>query len=154
MGADLCSQDECQDILAQIPQSGSFRFLDQIRELSDSHIIANYRFRGDEWFYSGHFPGDPVTPGVILIEAMAQAGLVALGIYLLRKENPKMKLRTLFSECEVEFFEVVPPGAQITITGTKIYWRQHKLKSSVEITLDNGRRAAAGTIAGLGVEVE
>lgn len=153
MEGKACSKAECQEVLQQIPQVGNFRFLDEILELSEQHIVARYRFRGDEWFYAGHFPGDPVTPGVILIEAMAQAGLVALGLYIISKERPQLKLTTLFSECAVEFLEVVRPGQEIIITGTKVYWRRRKLQSRVEITLENGERAAFGTMAGLAVEV-
>ena len=46
-------------------------------------LVGAYRFREDEFFYRGHFPGRPITPGVILIETMAQIGVVAFGMYLL-----------------------------------------------------------------------
>ena len=64
-------------ILDSIPQQEPFRFIDEILELSEDHILAAYRFREDADFYRGHFPGNPVTPGVILIETMAQSGVVA-----------------------------------------------------------------------------
>ena len=153
MSVNLCTAIERQQVLASIPQVGTFRFLDEILELSDDHIVASYLFRGDEWFYSGHFPGDPVTPGVILIEAMAQAGLVALGMYILRKEQPDVRLRTLFSECAVEFLAMVRPGERVVINGQKIYWRRNKLQSKVELRLASGEVAACGTVSGLGVKV-
>ncbi len=153
MVANACPEAERKSILEQIPQKPPFRFLNEIQELSDDHIVAKYRFTGEEFFYAGHFPGDPVTPGVILLEAMAQAGLVALGIYLLRKERPEAKIRTLFSECAVEFLAMVRPGEEVSIRGEKVYWRRNKLQSRVELRLEDGSLAASGTVSGMGVAV-
>ena len=81
MGDDLLNFGPAE-VLAALPQQAPFRFLDEIVELDDEHIVARYTFRDDEDFYRGHFPGNPLTPGVILVETMAQAGVVALGLYL------------------------------------------------------------------------
>ena len=140
-----------EDVLERMPQKPPFLFIDQILELSEHTIYARYRFKEDEYFYKGHFPGDPVTPGVILVEAMAQTGLVALGLYLLFQESPKAQLRTLFSECEVEFSEMVRPGETVFMRGERIFWRRNKLKSKVELSLEDGRVAASGVVAGVGV---
>ena len=149
-----CGESERERVLAELPQVGTFRFIDQIQELSETHIKASYKFRGDEWFYSGHFPGDPVTPGVILIEAMAQAGLVALGMYILSRERPNLKLRTLFSECTVEFLNVVLPGETVHVLGERSYWRRNKLQSKITLFRESGELIAVGTFSGLGVEVQ
>ena len=151
--ATACEANERQEVLDQLPQVGSFRFIDQIQELSEQHIKASYHFTGKEWFYAGHFPGDPVTPGVILIEAMAQAGLVALGIYILSKERSNSKLRTLFSECSVEFLNVVLPGETVHVLGERVYWRRNKLQSKISLFRESGELVAVGTFSGLGVEV-
>src|SRR5512137_2288214 len=74
-------------ILLNIPQQHPFRFIDEILELDEEHIVGAYRFREDEYFYPGHFPGQPITPGVILIETMAQTGVVAFGLYLHMKQR-------------------------------------------------------------------
>ncbi len=79
MAADAIMREK---ILAAVPQQPPFRFIETIRELDEEGIVGSYRFRRDEYFYRGHFPGRPVTPGVILIEAMAQTGVVAHGLYL------------------------------------------------------------------------
>jgi 3-hydroxyacyl-[acyl-carrier-protein] dehydratase len=67
------------DALAALPHGPSFRFVDELRALDPGRSgVGRYRVRGDESFLSGHFPGDPIMPGVILIEAVAQlAGVVA-----------------------------------------------------------------------------
>ena len=65
--------------LARLPHGPSFRFVDRIVELTPGISgRATYRLRGDEAFLAGHFPGQPILPGVIMIEAVAQlAGVVA-----------------------------------------------------------------------------
>ena len=77
------------EVLALVPQQEPFRFIDEIVELDDEHIVARYTFRPDADFYRGHFPGNPITPGVILTETMAQAGVVAFGIYLYALETSR-----------------------------------------------------------------
>jgi len=151
MADNQCSEEQRQEVLSLLPQKPPFLFIDRILELSETHIVAEYRFKEDESFYAGHFPGDPVTPGVILIETMAQAGLVALGIYLLKKEGRTEKMRTLFSDCAVEFSEMVRPGELVTVSAERIFWRFGKLKSKVELRLEDGRLAASGNVSGMGV---
>lgn len=151
MSRNVCSDEQRQYILSRLPQKPPFLFLDQILELSPEHIVAEYRFKEDEHFYAGHFPGDPVTPGVILVEAMAQAGLVALGIYLLELERPGVMLRTMFTDCAVDFSHAVLPNEKVTISAERLFWRRNKLKSKVELRLENGVIAAHGVVSGLGV---
>ena len=97
---------------------------------------------------------NPVTPGVLLIESMAQAGLVALGLYLLWKECPPEeaeKLVTVFVDANVEFTGRVLPGDRVQILGSKVYFRRRKLRSQVEMRLEDGTLVCAGTISGMGV---
>ena len=74
MGAEITGAT----LLELLPQQEPFRFVDEIVEVDEEHIVARYTFRPDADFYRGHFPGNPITPGVLLTEQRdAVAGFVA-----------------------------------------------------------------------------
>ena len=142
-------------VLQLLPQQEPFRFVDRILELDEEHIVATYRFRGEADFYRGHFPGKPVTPGVLLLEAVAQVGVVALGIYLFALDHSKAELErtvTFFTDAEVEFSGVVAPDTEVTISAKKVFWRRNKLRSQATMTLADGTLVCAATISGMGVK--
>jgi len=142
------------DILALLPQQQPFRFLDEIVEVDEEHIVAAYRFREDHDFYRGHFPGKPVTPGVILIEAMAQAAVVAHGIYILARETSLDEVRrtlSFFTDANVEFSGMVPPGSRVVTTGRKVFFRRRKFRSEARMHLEDGTLVCSGQLSGLGV---
>jgi 3-hydroxyacyl-[acyl-carrier-protein] dehydratase len=142
-----------KQVLDLIPQQDPFRFIDDIIELDNDHIVGVYRFHPEANFYRGHFPGNPVTPGVILIESLAQVGIVALGIYLHAQESEvdTTKMMTLFTDTDVEFSGIVNPGDRVTITAEKIFYRRRKLRSKAEMKLDDGTIVCSGTVSGMGV---
>ena len=146
------------EVLKLVPQQPPFRFIDEIISLDDEQIVGAYRFREDEYFYRWHFPGNPITPGVILIETMAQVGVVAFGIYLLsRQKNTRpsqmdMPL-SLFSLADgVEFKKIVLPGERVIIKGEKIYFRKKIIKAKVIIEREDGEIICSGELSGVGVD--
>ncbi|MBW2230444.1 MAG: beta-hydroxyacyl-ACP dehydratase [Deltaproteobacteria bacterium] len=150
MGRDLSPAET----LALVPQQEPFRFIETIDELDREHIVASYRFPEDADFYRGHFPGNPITPGVILVEAMAQAGVVAQGIYLyaLKFDAGELeKIVTVFTDASVEFTGTVKPGQRVTTTGRVKFFRHKKLRAEVEMKLDDGKVVCSGELAGMGV---
>ncbi len=144
-----------EEILALLPQREPFRFVDEILEVDDEHIVSRYTFRPDADFYRGHFPGNPITPGVLLIEAMAQTGVVALGIYLVAKERGAegvKRVLTVFTDVTAEFSGVVRPGDAVTISARRVFFRRMKLRAEVEMRKSDGSLVATATLAGMGVE--
>lgn len=145
-----------EEVLSLVPQQPPFRFIDEIVEIGEDRIEGRYTFRTDESFYAGHFPGMPITPGVILLETMAQTGVVALGIYLKALEVGREELahwRSIFTDAEVEFLGIVLPGEMVICRGEKIFWRRNKLRSRVEMTKPDGSVVAACTLSGLGMRI-
>lgn len=147
-----------KEVLDCLPQQKPFRFVDEILSMDDEQIVGAYRFREDEYFYRGHFPGYPVTPGVILIETMAQVGVVAFGIYLLsRQKNMRpgdMQLPiSLFSLADgVEFKQIVKPGERVIVKAKKIYFRKMTIKAAVSMEKENGEMVCSGELSGVGVD--
>ena len=143
-----------EEVLERVPQRPPFRFIDEILELDADHIVASYRFREDADFYRGHFPGNPITPGVILLETMAQAGVVALGLYLASAElapEEMEKLTTVFTDASVDFSDRVLPGERVITTGTPVFFRRRKLQSQVEMKREDGTTVCSGVISGMGI---
>jgi 3-hydroxyacyl-[acyl-carrier-protein] dehydratase len=143
------------EVLALLPQREPFRFVDEILEVDSEHIVSRYTFRRDSDFYRGHFPGNPITPGVLLIEAMAQTGVVALGIYLVGSERGRDevgRVLTVFTDVTAEFSGLVKPGDAVTISARKVFFRRMKLRSEVEMRKSDGTLVASATLAGVGIE--
>ena len=143
-----------EEVLAMVPQQEPFRFIDEIVELDAEHIVARHTFSPDADFYRGHFPGNPITPGVILIETAAQAAVVAFGIYLYALETSREdveKLLTIFTDCNIDFSGTVQPGDRVETTGRVKFFRRKKLRATFEMTIADGTVVCSGELSGMGV---
>lgn len=147
-----------EDILDLLPYKSTFRFVDEISFMDMDEVRGSYTLKSDSFFYTDHFPGNPVTPGVILTEIMAQIGLVVMGINLIRNGAAEgldgENLFPLLSETNVSFFKVVLPGEQVFVHSKKEYFRFNKLKCSVEMTDASQQRVARGVFSGFIKEIE
>ena len=95
-----------------IPHRDPFLFLDEVLELEPGRrVVARKLVRPDEWFLPGHFPGRPIMPGVIMVEALAQAGAVAV----LSVEENRGKLVLFAGIDDVRFKRIVEPGDELTL---------------------------------------
>src|SRR5215471_20839209 len=68
------------EIQAAIPHRPPFLWLDEIVSHDANKIVCRKQFTGDEWFFAGHYPDDPIVPGVILCESAMQAGAALLAL--------------------------------------------------------------------------
>jgi 3-hydroxyacyl-[acyl-carrier-protein] dehydratase len=147
-------QDLFAKILDAVPQKPPFRFIDAILEINRDRVVGEYRFRPDEYFYAGHFPGKPITPGVILIETMAQVSVVAFGVFQLMEDGKSENVNgitTLFSMVEnVEFLQPVYPGEKVIVRGEKVYYRRSSLKVNATMEKEDGTAVCRGTLMGVG----
>ena len=136
------------EILAKLPYSPPFLFVDDLVSVDENGVTGSFTFKEDLDFYKGHFKNNPVTPGVILTECMAQIGLVCLGIFLVGKdliENSQIGL----TSTEIEFLKPVFPGEKVTVISEKIYFRFNKLKCKVKMLNEKSEIVCEGTIAGI-----
>jgi 3-hydroxyacyl-[acyl-carrier-protein] dehydratase len=141
------------EVLPLIPQQEPFRFVDEIVEIGDDRVAGVYRWRPEADFYRGHFPGNPVTPGVLLVECMAQCSVVPLAIYLFHRdfEGDAEKFQTLFTDAAVEFSGIVRPGERVRTDARLVFWRRRKLKVEAEMRREDGTLVCSATLAGIGV---
>lgn len=102
-----------QEIMEILPHRGNMLLIDEAN-LIDEKAYAKKKINGDEWFLDGHFPGNPVVPGVILCEILAQSTCVALGKTIdtsstpyftglkeVKFKNPVLPGDTFETECEI-----------------------------------------------------
>lgn len=143
-----------EEVLNQLPYKSSFRFVDTIISLDENGVVGEYTLRPDAFFYEDHFPGNPVTPGVMLTEIMAQIGLVVLGIYLLMQAGlpSGQKIAPLFTSSQVDFHKLVLPGEKLRVVSKKQYFRFNKLKCSVEMVNEKNETVARGIFSGMMVQ--
>jgi 3-hydroxyacyl-[acyl-carrier-protein] dehydratase len=104
------SKREIEEI---IPHRDPFLLLDEVTVLEPGvRVVARKRVREDEWYLQGHFPGRPIMPGVLMVEAMAQTGAVAV----LADESNRGKLALFAGIDDVRFKRIVVPGDELELT--------------------------------------
>ena len=125
-----------------LPHREPFLLLDEVLELEPgSHVVARKTVREDEWYLAGHFPGRPVMPGVLIVEAMAQAGAVAV----LSEEQNRGRLALFAGIDDVRFKRIVEPGDELELRCDleRVRGPIGKGKATAHV---GGRLAARGTL--------
>ena len=132
-------REQIEEIL---PHRDPFLFLDEVTVLEPgARVVARKRVREDEWFLTGHFPGRPIMPGVIIVEAMAQCGAVAV----LADEANRGKLALFAGIDGVRFKRMVLPGDELELTCQLERMRGPVGRGKATATVD-GELAARGTL--------
>jgi len=148
-------KNKYKDILDQLPNKSSFLFVDNISRLNGDEVIGDYTFMKDAFFYEDHFAGNPVTPGSVIIEVMAQIGLVVLGIYLVTRAPDELNAKgdaesfPLLTSADVSFCKMVLPGEKVTVISRKQYFRFGKLKCYIEMHNTSEEIIAKGMFSGM-----
>ena len=101
------------EIEAILPHREPFLLIDEVTELEPGRrVVARRDVKADDWWFPGHFPGRAVMPGVLIVEAMAQAGAVA--VLIEEKNRGKIAFFAGIDDCR--FKRVVEPGDVLTLT--------------------------------------
>src|SRR6266567_4265053 len=139
---------DINQIQAILPHRYPFLLIDRILEHErKKRIVAIKNVTINEPFFAGHFPGYPVMPGVLIVEAMAQAG----GIVLLTEVEDRSNKLILFTGIEkAGFRRPVVPGDQMRIEVTTLSWKD--LSRSIAVRMEgkafvNGKRVCEGTVS-------
>jgi UDP-3-O-[3-hydroxymyristoyl] N-acetylglucosamine deacetylase/3-hydroxyacyl-[acyl-carrier-protein] dehydratase len=104
------AQVEIEDIMKVLPHRYPFLLVDRILEHTETRVVGIKNVTINEPFFAGHFPGHPIMPGVLIIEAMAQAGgMLLMGAI----ENPESKVVYFTSLNNVKWRRPVKPGDQL-----------------------------------------
>ena len=137
---------KAEQILGLLPHRYPFLLVDRVLEVSDEKVVALKNVSLNEPYFQGHFPGTPVMPGVLQIEAMAQAG----GILASRAVSfdPTTHVMLFMAIDAVKFRKAVVPGDQLRIEVVPL--RKGKIfKMKGEITVDGQVVSSAEFLAGL-----
>jgi beta-hydroxyacyl-ACP dehydratase FabZ len=143
------SELDIQEIMEMLPHRYPFLLVDRVLELiPDDKIVALKNVTINEPFFQGHFPGKPVMPGVLIIEALAQAG----GILAYMTAPPEKRNRLIYfmGMDKVRFRKMVLPGDQIIFEAKILKFRSKVAKMSGTATVDDQLVAEAELMASFG----
>jgi 3-hydroxyacyl-[acyl-carrier-protein] dehydratase len=136
------------DVLAALPQRKPSRFVDEVLEVSAGHILTKYAWTQQDC--DGHFPGNPVVPGVKMLEMAAQTALVAWGFYLKGAQGEAQD--AFFTQVErARFLKSVRPGEVVVCRasfGKTGFFKDGRIAAEVECKFTGGPKDGETVFAG------
>lgn len=139
------SQYDIQKIMEFLPHRYPFILVDRILELEpEKRVLALKNVTINEPFFQGHFPGNPIMPGVLIIEAMAQTG----GVLAIESFSLKGKIFYFMGMDKVRFRKPVVPGDQLILDVQILRKRAKVIKMSGLATIDETCAAEAEIMVG------
>jgi 3-hydroxyacyl-[acyl-carrier-protein] dehydratase len=135
---------DIQQIQAILPHRYPFLLIDRVVEIErKKKIVAIKNVTANEPFFTGHFPGNPIMPGVLIVEAMAQAGATLLLLEMQARDN---KLVVFTGIERARFRRPVVPGDQLRIEVEVLAWRNTAGRMGGKVLVD-GKLVAEATIS-------
>jgi beta-hydroxyacyl-ACP dehydratase FabZ len=141
---------DIQAIMKFLPHQYPFILIDRVLKLvPGEEVVALKNVTINEPFFQGHFPGNPIMPGVLIIEAMAQAG----GILVIESMPPERHGQPVYFMAidKVRFRKPVVPGDQIIFETKLLKLREKAVKMSGKATVEDNLVAEAELMASFGV---
>ena len=132
---------DSEEIKKHLPHRYPFLLVDRILEMSDTRVVGLKNVTTTEFFFQGHFPQKPVMPGVLMIEALAQAG----GVLMLSRSENHGKLAYLVAINEARFRRVVVPGDQLRLE-VEVIRMKSKIGLVKGVALVDGEEACSAEI--------
>ena len=135
----MLNKEEIKEI---IPQREPFLMIDEIEEYVPGEMAIAYKnVNNDEWYFKGHFPGNPVMPGVLIVESLAQTGAVAI----LSMEENKGKNALFGGINNMKYKKIVLPGDKLKLE-VKIIKRKGPIGIGEAIATVEGKVVAKGEL--------
>ncbi len=135
-----------EEIEHVIPHRGDMRMIDAIREYSDTSAVGIHYVRDDEFWCAGHFPGDPIMPGVLQVEALAQT---ACFVALKTLDCAEGSMIGYFTTMEkIKFSHMVRPGDTLELH-VELVMKKLSLHKFHGIALVGGKKVAEATFTAI-----